>query len=212
MALWRTDSLRRDSIEGRHGRRPWDLSDWFALRRVCMPHVTATSMSSRSSMRRLHFATLGIQLPPIVLTLTGREELGSFDRWLARRMTRVQVPHEFAAKAVMRKGVPANVVSVVPLAIGEPPPLDRATFCQTNAFRSMSDYCHRRRMETRGDFRPSGRSSFSLREGNRSPAGCWRWARPRGHRRSAWAWLRRLTRSLSGMRPDFPSILGMATS
>jgi glycosyltransferase involved in cell wall biosynthesis len=119
-------------IEGRHARRPWDLGDWFNLRR----RVRATAdgvlhVFGPSALRRLHFATVGIVLPPIVLSLTGRELLGRLDVWLANRLMRVLVPHRVAFDAVVRQGVSADLITVVPLAVAEPaPPLDRDAFCR----------------------------------------------------------------------------------
>jgi glycosyltransferase involved in cell wall biosynthesis len=203
-------------IEGRHGRRPWDLSDWFALRR----RVQATRdgyihVFGASSLRRLHFATLGLQLPPLVLTLTGREELGSFDRWLARRLKRVQVPHDFAAKAVVRRGVPADLVSIVPLAIGEPPPpLDRATFCQAQGIPLDAPIIVTAgRMETRGDLFGAVWAFEFLRYVKETAHllvvgdGSGREATEEGARGLAPEGSRV---HFLGMRPDFPSILGMA--
>lgn len=117
-------------IEGHHARRPWDLGDWFQLRRR-VRESGVLHVFGPSALRRLHFATLGMALPRIVLSLTGHEFLGWLDVWLARRVHRVVVPHSFAADAVVRQGVPVNLVTVVPLAVGEgPSPPDRETFCR----------------------------------------------------------------------------------
>src|SRR5262245_53641073 len=70
------------SIEGRHARRPWDLGDWFRLRRR-VRESGVLHVFGPSALRRLHFATLGMALPRIVLSLTGHEFLGQLDMWLA---------------------------------------------------------------------------------------------------------------------------------
>jgi glycosyltransferase involved in cell wall biosynthesis len=111
------------SIEGRHGRRPWDLADWFALRR----RVRATRdgilhVFGASALRRLHFATIDLMLPPIVLSLTGREFLGTLDVWLGRRVKNVVVPHLIAADSIARQGIPHSLIRVVPLAVADAPP------------------------------------------------------------------------------------------
>src|SRR5262245_7783069 len=118
------------TIEGHHARRPWDLGDWFQLRRR-VRESGVLHVFGPSALRRLHFATIGMALPPIVLTLTGHDLLGWLDIWLARRMHRVLVPHQFAADAVIRQGVPANLVTTVPMAVGIAPSLpDRESFCR----------------------------------------------------------------------------------
>jgi glycosyltransferase involved in cell wall biosynthesis len=118
------------AIEGHHARRPWDLGDWFQLRRR-VRETGLLHVFGPSALRRLHFATLGMALPPIVLTLTGHELLGWLDVWLARRVHRVAVPHQYAADAVVRQSVPANLVTVVPPAVGEAPAHpDRDAFCR----------------------------------------------------------------------------------
>jgi glycosyltransferase involved in cell wall biosynthesis len=118
------------TIEGHHARRPWDLGDWFQLRRR-VRETGVLHVFGPSVLRRLHFATIGVNLPPIVLSLTGHEFLGRLDLWLARRAHRVVVPHQFAADAVIRQGVAANLVTLVPVAVGEPPPPpDRDNFCR----------------------------------------------------------------------------------
>jgi glycosyltransferase involved in cell wall biosynthesis len=118
------------TIEGRHARRPWDLGDWFQLRRR-VSETGVLHVFGPSALRRLHFATLGMALPPIVLSLTGHEFLGRLDLWLARRVHRVVVPHQFAADALIRQGVPANLVTAIPLTVGEAPALpDREDICR----------------------------------------------------------------------------------
>ncbi len=100
-------------IEGHHARRPWDLDDWFRLRqRVRETRDGILHVFGPSTLRRLHFATIGMQLPPIVLSLTGHEVLGWLDVWLAKRVQRVVAPHSAAADAVIRQGVPADLVTV----------------------------------------------------------------------------------------------------
>jgi glycosyltransferase involved in cell wall biosynthesis len=119
------------SIEGRHAHRPWDLGDWFALRRrLRATRDGIVHVFGPSALRRLHFATIDMALPPIVLSLTGREFLGLLDIWLARRMKRVLVPHAIAAARMVHQGVPSRLVAIVPPAVGEaPPPPDRQAYC-----------------------------------------------------------------------------------
>jgi glycosyltransferase involved in cell wall biosynthesis len=142
------------AIEGQHGRRPWDLADWFKLRR----RVKATRdglihVFGASALRSLHFATLGMQMPPIVVSLSGREDLGQFDRWIMKQIHRVLVPHEAAAVAVVRQGLPSHLVSVVRLAIGEPAvALDREHFqLATGVPADVPLIVTAGRMETRDD-------------------------------------------------------------
>jgi glycosyltransferase involved in cell wall biosynthesis len=204
------------SIEGRHGRRPWDLSDWFALRR----RVNATRggvlhVFGASALRRLHFATLGLQLPPVVLTLTGREYLGQLDLWLARRMQRILVPHAAAVENLARQGVPNHLLQVVPLAIGEPPPpLDRLGFCQSHGIPpEVPLMVTAGRMESRDDLFGAVWAFEFLRYVKQTVHllvvgdGPGRAATEESARGLAPEGSRVL---FLGMRPDFPRLLGMA--
>src|SRR5205823_1249089 len=109
--------------------------NWFLLRRM-IPRFESGSIVHAFGLkvlRRLRAATLGVQGPRIVLTLTGRERLTWIDRRCLRVVSRVLVPHAAAAEAVVRQGVPRGTVAVVPPAVSEAlPPPDRSDFCRAH--------------------------------------------------------------------------------
>jgi glycosyltransferase involved in cell wall biosynthesis len=78
-------------------------------------------------LRRLWAATVGMRRPPVILTLTGRERFRWFDRRCLRIVSRVLVPHQQAAAALILQGIPGGRISIVPSAVGAAaPPPDRA--------------------------------------------------------------------------------------
>jgi glycosyltransferase involved in cell wall biosynthesis len=129
-------------VAGRRGRRLLDIDDVLALRRL----VRATGdgilhVFGRSTLRSLLAGTLGMPLPRIVLSLTGREALGRLDRWLIKTVSKVLVPHQAAADALTRTGVRAGQIALVPLAVAEAPPLDRGEFCRAHGWPADVPLC-----------------------------------------------------------------------
>ncbi|HKB05909.1 MAG TPA: glycosyltransferase family 4 protein [Gemmataceae bacterium] len=83
-------------------------------------------------LRRLWVGTLGSDRPKVVVSLSGRERLTWFDRRCLRLASHLVVPHATAADALLRQGVSAPRITVVPPAVGEAtPPPDRAAFCRS---------------------------------------------------------------------------------
>jgi glycosyltransferase involved in cell wall biosynthesis len=96
---------------------------WFGLRYVVpTPGRGLVHAFGLPALRRLWAGTVGARRPPIVLSLTGREQFRWLDRRCLRIVNRVLVPHPHAADALVRQGIPAGRVGVIPPAVGEPPP------------------------------------------------------------------------------------------
>jgi glycosyltransferase involved in cell wall biosynthesis len=72
-------------------------------------------------LRRLWAGTLG-RRPPVVLSLTGRERFGRLDRCCLRIVSRVVVPHQHAAEALARQGIPVGRITVIPPAVAPAEP------------------------------------------------------------------------------------------
>jgi glycosyltransferase involved in cell wall biosynthesis len=80
-------------------------------------------------LRRVWLGTVGRPRPKVVVSLTGRERLTRLDRHILFT-SRVLVPHVAAADALMRQGLSAAQIAIVPPAVGDAAPLpDRSAFC-----------------------------------------------------------------------------------
>jgi glycosyltransferase involved in cell wall biosynthesis len=100
---------------------------WLGLRYVVpAPGRGLVHAFGLPALRRLWAGTVGARRPPILLSLTGREQLRWLDRHCLRIVSRVLVHHSHAADALIRQGIPSGRISVIPPAVGEPPaPPDR---------------------------------------------------------------------------------------
>jgi glycosyltransferase involved in cell wall biosynthesis len=111
--------------------------DWFGLRWA----IPATGHGivhafGMPVLRRLWAATVRRRRPPVVLSLTCRERLSRFDRHCLGIVSRVVVHHHLAADALIRQGVPAGRISVIPPAVASfdaPRRMPSSTLCVDEA-------------------------------------------------------------------------------
>jgi glycosyltransferase involved in cell wall biosynthesis len=109
--------LRTAGVPVKTGRRR-DMRNWIQLRqsipRLGQGLVHAFGMSA---LRRLWLATLRTQRPPVVLSLTGREQFTRFDRRILRIVSSVLLHHQQAADALTVQGIARRRIHIVPPAV-----------------------------------------------------------------------------------------------
>jgi glycosyltransferase involved in cell wall biosynthesis len=107
--------------------------NWFGLRwMIPAPGHGLVHAFGLLVLHRLWAATIHRHRPPVVLSLTGRERLNRFDRHCLGIVSRVLVHHGHAADVLVRQGVPAGRISVLPPAVSSfdaPRRMPSSTLC-----------------------------------------------------------------------------------
>ena len=104
------------------------VQNWGSLRfAVPTPGRGIVHVFGMKVLRRLWAATIGTHRPPVILSLSGREQFNRLDRRCLGIISRVIVHHQQAADALIAQGIPGSRVSVVlPAVAAAVPPIDRA--------------------------------------------------------------------------------------